>query len=305
MTGLGMVAAAVLAVAVAAAVLAIALPGTPGVAMHRRRPEQPVDTGLFTGVSGAIGQLLQQRESRFTLLELSGVQLRPQDLVVRSVVLGIVVTVLGAVFGGWLGALAAAVLTPLGVWGWLRLRLAARRKAFGAQLDDTVQLLAGSLRAGHSINSGFAFVAAEAEEPTATELGRVVNQTRMGRDVTAALAETHRRMENDDFGWIAQAIAINREVGGNLAEVLDGVGDTIRERGALRRQVQALSAEGRMSAIVLMLLPVVVIGLLSVTNPGYLAVLGTNVLGWAMIAAAVVLFVAGALWLRAATRIEF
>ncbi len=120
-----------------------------------------------------------------------------------------------------------------------------------------------------------------------------------------ALDETAARMDSDDFGWVAQAIAINRQVGGNLAEVLDTVGGTIRERGQIRRQVKALSAEGKLSAIVLMALPFGVTGFLVVTNPGYLAKFTESPIGYGLIALAVVLLLVGGLWLRKVTTLKF
>ncbi|MBO1031721.1 type II secretion system F family protein [Tessaracoccus sp. SD287] len=293
------------ATAIGCAALAILMPGKPRLATHRRRPDQPLEQGLFTGAGDAVAKVLNRRGTKFPLLELAAVKLSPQDLVVRSIMAAFIVFALGFVLvAPWLGLLLALV-TPLFVWVWLLSRRDARRKQFGEQLDDTLQMLAGSMRAGHSMAAGLAFVAAEAPEPMAAELGRVINQSRMGRDLTAALSETHVRMDNEDFGWVVQAIAINREVGGNLAEVLDAVSKTIRQRDGLRRQVQALSSEGKMSALILMGLPVVVIVLLSVINPSYLAVLVTTFLGWVFIVASVILFVIGGFWMRAVTRIKF
>ena len=108
--------------------------------------------------------------------------------------------------------------------------------------------MAGSLRAGHSLLRAVDSVASEADAPTSEEFARIVNETRVGRDLNDALDEVAERMGSDDFTWVAQAIAIHREVGGNLAEVLDAVGHTIRERNAIRRQVKALAAEGKLSA---------------------------------------------------------
>ncbi len=113
-------------------------------------------------------------------------------------------------------------------------------------------------------------------------------------------------MGSDDFTWVAQAIAIHREVGGNLAEVLDAVGHTIRERNAIRRQVKALSAEGKLSAIVLMALPFGIIGFISMTNPGYLAKFTESV---ARLRDArrrrVLMLVVGGLWLKKTVAIKF
>ena len=160
---------------------------------------------------------------------------------------------------------------PFGAKLLLKFRAARRQAAFADQLDDSLQLMAGSLRAGHSLLRSVDSVASEADAPTSEEFARIVNETRVGRDLNDALDEVAERMGSDDFTWVAQAIAIHREVGGNLAEVLDAVGHTIRERNAIRRQVKALSAEGKLSAIVLMALPFGVIGFISMSNPGYLA----------------------------------
>ncbi len=111
--------------------------------------------------------------------------------------------------------------------------------------------------------------ASEAPSPTCDELGRVLAENRMGRDITDSLRASAARMDSEDFGWAVQAMEINRTVGGNLAEVLDSVADTIRTRAGLVRQVQALSAEGRMSAYVLLALPVIVAVLVTLTSPHY------------------------------------
>jgi tight adherence protein B len=148
-------------------------------------------------------------------------------------------------------------------------------------------------------------VAQEAESPTGEEFARIINETRVGRDLGEALDELAERMGSDDFSWVAQAISIHREVGGNLAEVLDAVGHTIRERNAIRRQVKALSAEGKLSAIVLMALPFGIAGFISVTNPAYMAHFTRSLAGYAMLAAAVLLLLAGGLWLKKTVSIRF
>jgi tight adherence protein B len=112
-------------------------------------------------------------------------------------------------------------------------------------------------------------------------------------------------MGSDDFTWVAQAIAIHREVGGNLAEVLDAVGHTIRERNAIRRQVKALSAEGKLSAVVLMGLPFGVVGFISLTNPGYLDAFTESAVGYGMLAVAAVMLLVGGLWLKKTVAVRF
>jgi tight adherence protein B len=148
-------------------------------------------------------------------------------------------------------------------------------------------------------------VAQEAPSPSRDEFGRVVVETRLGRELPDALRATAARMRNDDFGWVADAIAIQQEVGGNLAEILDGVAATIRDRNQIRRQVQALSAEGRMSAVVLIALPFVLAFAISIINPGYLDVLFQRPIGRVILGLGVVLMTIGVAWIRRLIRIVF
>jgi tight adherence protein B len=206
--------------------------------------------------------------------------------------------------GPWLG-LPMVVVVPVGARLLVKFRASRRRAAFADQLDDSLQLMAGSLRAGHSLLRAVDAVSQDAPSPTADEFARIVNETRVGRDLGDSLDEVAERMGSDDFTWVAQAIAIHREVGGNLAEVLDAVGQTIRERNAIRRQVKALSAEGKLSALVLGGLPFAIIAFLTVTNPAYVAKFTQSVIGYGMIAAAVVLMLMGGFWLKKTVAIKF
>ena len=165
--------------------------------------------------------------------------------------------------------------------------------------------MAGSLRAGHSLLRAVDSVSSEAEAPTSEEFARIDNETRVGRDLNDSLDEVAQRMGSDDFTWVAQAIAIHREVGGNLAEVLDAVGHTIRERNAIRRQVKALSAEGKLSAIVLMALPFGVTAFLSISNPSYLAKFTQSAVGYGLLGVSAVMLIVGALWLKKTVAITF
>ena len=177
----------------------------------------------------------------------------------------------GVLLAGLVVGLLLLAVVPFGARLLVKIRAGRRRAAFADQLDDSLQLMASSLRAGHSLLRAVDAVSQDAVSPTSEEFARIVNETRVGRDLSDSLDEVAERMGSDDFTWVAQAIAIHREVGGNLAEVLDAVGHTIRERNQIRRQVKALSAEGKLSAIVLGALPFGIIGFISMTNPGYLA----------------------------------
>ncbi len=276
----------------------------------RRRPAvEDGESALAEAAEAAtslFGRLLHRRAGNLgATLDLAGSAMRPQDFAFLVAVSSVVLVAVTLLLGGGLLALPVAALAPLGAVLHLRMRVAARRKAFAEQLDGTLQLMSSSLRAGHSMMQALSSVAKESEEPTASELSRVVNESRVGRPVVAALEEAAERMDSDDFQWAVQAIAINREVGGSLADVLDGVGGTIRERGQIRRHVAALSAEGRLSAVILMLLPFLVGGFLLMTNPGYLAPFVENPIGIVLIVVGAIMLIVGGIWLKKTVEIEF
>ena len=167
-------------------------------------------------------------------------------------------------------------------------------------------MFAGGLRAGHSLLRSVDAAAQENEAPMAEELNRVVNETRIGRDLGDSLNDVARRTANEDFGAIARAIDIHREVGGDLAQVLDHVGETIRDRNQIRGQIRALSAEGKMSAIVLMALPdrdVHRTDALQPPLPG--GVPHDTFPGYCMIAAALVFLAGGGFWLTRIIKPKF
>jgi len=248
---------------------------------------------------------LGRRQALLDVLERAGVHRTPAQ--VLGVVVGGAVAgnALGGVVGGPLGAVVLTAVVPLGVVLSLRVRTGRRRAAFADQLDDTLRLMSSSMRAGHSVLRALEAVSHEAAAPTAEEFARVLNEVRVGRDPVAALDEVAERMSSEDFSWVAQAVAIHREVGGNLAEVLDRVGVTIRDRAQLKRQARTLSAEGRVSGIVLLAMPIVLGGGLQLTAPAYLGRLTASGTGLVMLVVAGVLMVAGALWVRRVVTVRF
>jgi tight adherence protein B len=248
---------------------------------------------------------LGRREALIAVLEQAGVH-RPPTHVLGIVVGGAIAgNVIGALAGGPVGAVLLTPLVPLGVVLTLRVRTRRRRAAFADQLDDTLRLMSSSMRAGHSVLRALEAVAQETDAPTSEELVRVLNEVRVGRDLVVALDEVAERMGSEDFSWAAQAVAIHREVGGNLAEVLDRVGVTIRDRTQLRRQARALSSEGRLSAIVLLAMPVFIGAGLQVASPQYMGRLTGSATGVGMLATAGLLLIAGAVWVRRVVTVRF
>ena len=309
-----MLAAGLAAVAAALLVLTLAvLPAGPGrVPLSRLDPSFAPPTSALAGagaVAGAAVEKVLVKRGRLAsgaaALERAGMSATLPDFVL---VVGLLTLGVGAAVGlleGPIAGAVAAVAVPLGARLFVRFKTSRRQTAFADQLDDSLQLMASSLRAGHSIMRAMDSVSHEAASPTSEEFTRLVNETRVGRDLTEALDEIAERTASEDFAWVAQAIAIQREVGGNLAEVLDAVGHTIRERNAIRRQVKALSAEGKLSAIVLMALPFGIIAFISMTNPGYLAGFTESALGYGMLAVAVVMMALGGFWLKNTVKIRF
>jgi tight adherence protein B len=180
-----------------------------------------------------------------------------------------------------------------------------RRRAFADQLEGTLQTIAGSLRAGYGLVQAISTVATESPAPTSIEFNRVVVENRLGRSLEDSLKAMVRRLDDEDFGWVVEAIEIQREVGGNLAEVLDTVTGTIRDRNMIRRQIHSLSAEGRLSAYILLGLPFVIAGFIATISPDYLAELTDTTVGKIMLAGAGVMMFLGGLWIRKIIRVEF
>jgi tight adherence protein B len=238
-------------------------------------------------------------------LERAGITLRPEEFVVLVGCATFTAFAVGFVLSGFLAGMALSLATVVFAKVHVWLRTTRRQAKFAEQLSDTLQMLSGSLRAGYSLMQAIDAVAREADAPTSEEFGRLVVETRLGRNINDALEAMAHRMGGDDLNWVAQAIQIHREVGGDLAEVLDTVAGTIRERDQIRRQVKALSAEGRLSGWVLLALPMGVGGFIFLTNRPYLAVLTTSLVGWGMLAFLVILLTVGGLWIRHLVKLEF
>jgi tight adherence protein B len=147
-------------------------------------------------------------------------------------------------------------------------------------------------------------VAKESDSPTSEEFHRVVVETRLGRDLVDSLKAMTARIDCEDMEWVIPAVEINREVGGDLAEVLEQVGATIRDRADLRRQVKTLSAEGRLSAFVLVGLPIVLGGFIQSSNPEYMGALFEG-FGLYLVGAASLMMLIGSIWLFNLCKIEF
>jgi tight adherence protein B len=232
-------------------------------------------------------------------LEAAGVSLRSGEFVVA--------TVGAALLGGVLGMAMLQNLLLAGVTGLigavlptlvLRMSLGRRGEKMREQLPDVLTIMASSLRAGHSFLQALDTTAREIAAPANVEFQRLVAEIRLGRPAEDALESLADRVGSSDFRWAVLAVNIQREVGGNLAEILDNVSDTLRERATMRRQIRVLTAEGRLSAWVLAILPFAIAIYMFAVNPDYIMLLFTTQIGLFMLGTAAVLLVLGILWMR-------
>lgn len=238
-------------------------------------------------------------------LEAAGLPMRTAEWMLVHVGIGVGLAVLLLLLsGGGLFATALGLLLGLvGPWLFLVIREGRRESAFLAQLPDSLQMLAGSLQAGYSLAQALDTVVREAPAPLSQEFNRALIESRLGIPIEDALEGIAGRMSSQDFSWVVMAIRIQREVGGNLAELLTTVAATLRERERLRRQVSVLSAEGRLSAWVLGSLPPVFALYLAVARPEYLQPMASP-LGLIMVIVGLSLLAVGAFWLSRVVKVQ-
>lgn len=181
---------------------------------------------------------------------------------------------------------------------WLVFRRKRRLNQFGAQLPEALELVARALRAGHSLAAGFHLVAQEMSDPIAEEFGRVFEEQNLGIPFEEALENLTERVPNLDLKFFVTAVILQRQTGGDLAEILDKIGHLVRERFKIWGQVQALTGEGRLSGIVLLALPPLLFITVYRMNPDYIQLLFTDDLGKKMLIAGIVSQLVGALVIR-------
>lgn len=203
-----------------------------------------------------------------------------------------------ALTGSWLTALAIAMigaLIPFVMLNWQRSR---RLQQIQQQLPEVADLIARSLRAGHALPATMQMVAEEMPEPIAGEFRQVADEINFGLGLHVAMQNLSRRVPIDDLRFLVVAVLIQRDTGGNLAELMQNMSYLIRERLKLLGQISALSAEGRLSGWILFLMPVAMALLLSVINPDYLFRLVEDPAGRIALGIAAVQMLLGGLWMR-------
>nr|WP_269329034.1 type II secretion system F family protein [Kineosporia babensis] len=267
------------------------------------------DSPLTRSAVGLMSRVARTGRVEGTLdsrLEAAGFPLRPGEWMLLHVSAAVGASLLLAVLAqGQVAATVLGLLLGLAVpWAVLLAARARREARFLAQLPDTLQLLAGSLTVGHSLPQAMDTVVREAHPPIRGEFNRALVETRLGLAAEDALDGVAERTQSRDFAWVVMAIRIQREVGGNLAELLTSVADTLRERERLRRQVAALSAEGRLSGMILGALPVVFAGYLLLARPEYIDPLFSTPLGIGLLGLGVLSLGAGGVWMAKLIRVD-
>jgi tight adherence protein B len=230
---------------------------------------------LVESTIGVAGKLIDQIDAKGSLISL----LEQARLPIRSGEFMLFVLSAGVVLGAFVAAitsslvfgLVAALAAPFIGIGYLRRRIARRTRKFEEQFPDALTLIGSSLSAGHTFLRAIQMMCEEAEPPISEEFARVVSETQLGDPLVDALDRMAQRLQIRDVDWVVQAIRIQQTVGGKLADLLHTLADFIRAREEIRREVDVLTAEGKISAYVLGALPVFLGVFMQVTNPGYLA----------------------------------
>jgi tight adherence protein B len=246
-------------------------PGTFGEAKDREEELSPLTVRAVEMAGQAVDRMDRER-SLGAVLERAKIPLRPGELVivVFAAALGLAALLLLAT-GSALAGAGGAVVTVLVAIRVVRRRVAKRTKAFEAQLPDALSLIASSLSAGHTFLRAVQMMCEESAPPMSEEFGRLVAETRLGDNVTDALIRMAMRLQIRDLDMVVQAIRIQQTVGGRLADLFHTLSDVIRARDEIKREVQILTAEGRMSAYVLAGLVPFLFLMMQLMNPGYIA----------------------------------
>jgi tight adherence protein B len=237
-------------------------------------------------------------------LEQADLPLRAPELMFYATVGTVALALVSLLLWGPMTALVVAVIVAVLPYAYIARRSKQRLAQFDQQLPDALNLLAGSMRAGFSFMQGLEAVSNEAAAPMGRELQRAFAEARVGRDIDVALEDCAQRMQSADLQWVVLALRIQREVGGNLAELLDTVAVTMTHRERLRREVKSLTAEGRFSAIVLSVMPFFFLAAFQVLQPDYVPQLFKETIGIMALAGAGFGVVIGWFWLRKIVNIE-
>jgi tight adherence protein B len=261
---------------------------------------QPLDA-----TQGFFADLFARFRNLTLLFEQADTTLTPAKFCAISGGLGLAGTLVSLLAGLHPGMAPGMGLAIAGIpLAWLILRRRKRLRKFAKQLPDALELIARALRAGHSLAAGFHLVADEMTDPIAGEFNRVFEEQNLGIPMDQALLSMTDRVPNLDLKFFVTSLVLQKQTGGDLAEILDKIGELIRERFKIWGQVQALTGEGRLSGIVLLALPPALFLAVYKLNPDYVMVLFSDPMGKQMLAGGVVMQILGALVIRKIVNIK-
>ena len=186
----------------------------------------------------------------------------------------------------------------MAVYSRLKTKIRKRSTFFNEQLGDALEMMSGTLRAGFSLPQSLETVAQEMPDPIAKEFGKVVKELSVGMPLENALYNLLDRIYTDDLELLVTAILIQRDIGGNLAEILDNISNTIRQRINLKGEVKTLTAQGRISGLIISILPLAFTLIILLINPSYILTLFIDPIGWIMVILAVIGQIIGVLMIR-------
>lgn len=235
-------------------------------------------------------------------LEIGEFPMRPGPLVALTAISSLLLAFIGGLISPVF--ILLGVVPPVVVRAWYKRKLRVRREAFEEQLPNNLNVLAAAMRAGHSFVGGLSTVLDEADEPSRSELRRAVADEQLGVPIEDALLRVAARMDSADLEQVALVASLQREAGGNTAEVLDVIVESLRERFKIRRLVRTLTAQGRLARWILAGLPLAVAAWIAIINPGYLSPLFHTTTGQVMLIVAVLMVCAGFVVISRITRIE-
>lgn len=247
----------------------------------------------------------RRRQKLRLQLQRAGVALTPEEYTAFLLAAVGIVGVAGYILVGSISTAAVAmVLVYLGARVQLQAKQRRRIKAFDAQLADALSMLSNSLKAGYSFFQAMDVVSKEMDAPLSDEFRAVIRETSVGMDVADALQGMVQRVPSEDLDLVITAVLIQRQVGGNLSEILDKIGNTIRERVRLKGEVKTLTAQGRASGLIIALLPFGVAAFVFMVNPGYVSLLFTHPLGRMMLGTALIGQMVGGLLIRKIVQVD-
>lgn len=280
-----------------------------GLTLQIQQKQKERKTSLLNRALGGGKQSVKRKklmDTIFNELILADIMMKPEEFCLIWVVLTFVPAGLAALFQ--LGIMPCATLAAVGAFlpiVFIKIKKGKRTKAFEAQLGDTLIMMCNGLRSGFSFQQSMENVAKDMPAPIGMEFGRVCNEIRYGATMEEALNNMVDRVKSPDLMLVVSAVLIQRTTGGNLSEILSTISNTIRDRIKIKGEISSITAQGRMSGLIIGALPVGVAAILMVVNPDYMSTFFTTTAGNVMLIVSVVMEILGFLAIRKVVTIEY